>query len=139
MEDNADIIYVETRNAPNHDHRTGGGGSRTGFGNRIPPGWANNPAVRGPMQLGYQQPVVYAQAPQNFAASFLGKLTAGQVVDMVAQLFAVLAPLPAAPLVTKDAVTDTGNMILFQSALASYAKRDEQVRTLGALVGKLVG
>jgi hypothetical protein len=30
-------------------------------------------------------------------------------------------------------------LILFQDALAKHAKRDEQVRTLGGLVGRLIG
>jgi hypothetical protein len=135
MDDYADIYYVDTRNA---DHRTNNG-SRPVHGNRVPSGWSLSPAPRGPMQGGYPQPMMVAQPAPSFAAAFLGKLTSGQVIDMVAQLFAVLAPLPAVPAVTKDAATDAGNLILFQSALASYAKRDEQVRTLGGLVGKLVG
>ena len=58
---------------------------------------------------------------------------------MVAQIFAALMPLPAAPNVTSDADTDSGNLILYQTSLAQYAKRDEQVRTLGNLIVKLVG
>lgn len=73
------------------------------------------------------------------ASSLLGKVTAGQLVDLVAQIFAALMPLPAAPVATDSAATDVGNLILYQSALASYAKRDEQVRTLGNLVTKLIG
>jgi hypothetical protein len=42
-------------------------------------------------------------------------------------------PLPAAPTVTSDADTDSGNTILYQSALAQYAKRDEQVRTRASM------
>jgi hypothetical protein len=85
--------------------------------------------------------VVYAGPvpQQGLAATFLGKLTSGQVVEMVAQLFAALQPLPGAPVATKDASTDIGNSILYQSALASHAKRDEQLRTLGTLVARLVG
>ena len=48
-------------------------------------------------------------------------------------------PLPAQPVATADASTDVGNLILFQGSLAQYAKRDEQIRTLGNLVTKLVG
>jgi hypothetical protein len=86
-------------------------------------------------------PVIYQVPPaqQSVAATFFGKLTSGQVVDMVAQLFAAIQPLPAAPNATRDANTDAGNLILYQSALAQHAKRDEQVRTLGGLVAKLVG
>jgi hypothetical protein len=72
-------------------------------------------------------------------ASMFGRMTTGQVIDMVAQIFAALMPLPAAPVVTSIADTDSGNNILFQTALAQYAKRDEQIRTLGNLVVKLVG
>jgi hypothetical protein len=66
-------------------------------------------------------------------------MNAGQLIDLVAQIFAALMPLPTAPVGTADASTDVGNLILYQSALAQYAKRDEQVRTLGNLVTKLVG
>ena len=58
---------------------------------------------------------------------------------MVAQVFAALQSLPAAPVATGDVETDVGNLILYQGALAQHAKRDEQVRTLGSLVAKLVG
>jgi hypothetical protein len=62
----------------------------------------------------------------------------GQILDLVATAFAALAPLPTAPLATKDAVTDVGNLIMYQGALADHAKRDERIRTIGTLVGKLV-
>ena len=38
-----------------------------------------------------------------------------------------------------DANTNSKNLITYQSALASYAKRDEQIRTIGSLIKKLVG
>ncbi len=68
-----------------------------------------------------------------------GRVTTGQLIDMIAQIFAALMPLPAAPIATTDSATDVGNLIIYQSSLAQYAKRDEQVRTLGNLVTKLVG
>ena len=91
-----------------------------------------------------QQPqVIYAQAPGLGigigGSQFFGRMTTGQVIDMVAQIFAALMPLPAAPVATSEAATDVGNLILYQSSLAQYAKRDEQVRTLGNLITKLVG
>jgi hypothetical protein len=82
--------------------------------------------------------MVYAPPPSPFGSLF-GSLTTGQVIDMFAQLFAMLQPLPAAPTATADSATDIGNSILYQQALAAYAKRDEQVRTLGSIVSKLVG
>jgi len=135
MED-SDIYIVDTRNA---DHRTQHGGTPWRPGGR-------------PVQTVYAQPsrvytqqqaqpqIIYAQPPQTaLASNIFGKVTAGQLVDLVAQIFAALMPLPGAPVATDSAATDVGNLILYQSALASYAKRDEQVRTLGNLVTKLIG
>ena len=137
--DESDIYYVDNRNA---DHRTPQGNQ---------PWWRQMTPMRTVVaQPGRvytappAQPVVYgaypyptAQAP--LASSLFGRMTTGQVVDLVAQIFAALMPLPAAPTATTDASTDVGNLILYQGALAQYAKRDEQVRTLGNLVTKLVG
>ena len=130
----SDIYIVDTRNA---DHRTQQGGTS--------PTW--RPAR--PVQTFYGQPqrvytpaqpqIIYATPPQTAAATLLGKVTAGQLIDLVAQIFAALMPLPAAPVTTADTSTDVGNLILYQGALAQYAKRDEQVRTLGNIVTKLVG
>lgn len=132
----SDIYIVDTRNA---DHRTQHGTSP----------WRPGAPAR-PVQTVYAQPsrvytqgqpqIIYAQPPQSMMASnIFGKVTPGQLVDLVAQIFAALMPLPAAPVATDSASTDVGNLILYQSALASYAKRDEQVRTLGNLVTKLLG
>jgi hypothetical protein len=131
MDEYADIYYVdENRNATRVDHRGP-------FGSMIP-----RPAAAQPVRTVYlpSRPVPsFAAAPQPTAATLLGKLTTGQVVEMVAQIFAALQSLPAAPVATKDPSTDVANLILFQNALAQHAKRDEQVRTLGSLVAKLVG
>jgi hypothetical protein len=137
--DESDIYYIDTRNATN-DHRTGGpviqGGSS---------GWRPSPTVRPviaqPTRV-FTAPaapqIIYA-APPTAASSLLGRVTAGQLVDLVAQIFAALMPLPAAPVATSDAGTDVSNLILYQGALASYAKRDEQVRTVGNIITKLIG
>ena len=155
MDEYADIYYVDTRNADPRDHRPAAG--RTS----VPANW--RPATPGPSTPsrtvyvnpgqtaypagyapgGYVRPMAYPGAPgypaQNGIAGLFGSMTTGQVVDMVAMLFAAIQPLPAAPAATKDATTDVGNLILYQSALAQHAKRDEQVRTLGGLVSRLVG
>lgn len=89
-----------------------------------------------------QPQVIYSQPGMGITlagSSVFGRMTTGQLIDMVAQIFAALMPLPAAPVATSDASTDVGNLILYQSSLAQYAKRDEQVRTLGNLITKLVG
>lgn len=152
MDEYADIYYVDSRNAVVRDHRPGN--RPGGF-----PGWINRPtatvhhvppAATRPIYQPAQPQVIYQPAPppvmyappygsQSTAAALLGKLTTGQIVEMVAQVFGALMTLPNAPVATRDIETDVGNLILYQGALASHAKRDEQVRTLGSLVAKLVG
>jgi hypothetical protein len=73
----------------------------------------------------------------------------GSLADVIAQIFAAVMPLPAAPNPIGSDVADTNtsidtnantkNLITYQTALASYAKRDEQIRTIGSLLKKLVG
>ena len=142
MDEFADIYYVDTRNADSRDHRTSSSGGARPTWNAAPPSrTVYVPPAPRPMVYANPAPVIYQQpVPQpSLAASFFGKLTTGQVVDMVAQLFAALQPLPGAPIATKDTATDVANLVLFQGALAQHAKRDEQIRTLGGLVGKVVG
>jgi hypothetical protein len=133
MNDYAELQFVE-RNA---DHRQPAHGNRTQGRTFIPhPQYA-------PQYQPQQPQVIYAQAPGLGVGlgggSLFGRMTAGQMIDMVAQIFAALMPLPAAPVATADAATDIGNLITYNGSLAQYAKRDEQVRTLGNLVTKLVG
>jgi hypothetical protein len=96
----------------------------------------------GPQGPGYYGPgvpppgIMAQQGP--LGSSLLGRISTGQLIDLIAQVFAALNPLPAQPVATNDAATDVGNLILYQGSLASYAKKDEQIRTLGHLVGKLV-
>ncbi len=90
-------------------------------------------------QFGVAPQVYYGPQGGTLGSSLLGRVTAGQVVDMVAQIFAALMPLPAAPVATSDVSTDVQNVITYQQAIAQYAKRDEQVRTLGNLILKLIG
>src|SRR6185437_11807077 len=101
--DESDIIYVDSRNA---DHRTQHSGTP----------WRPAPPVRTmvaqPARF-YTQPqmapqVIYAQSPST-GANLLGRITGGQIVDLVAQIFAALMPLPGAPVATADAGTDVGN------------------------------
>jgi hypothetical protein len=144
MEDYADIYYVDTRNADPRDHRVvprrgWSPGPAPVVAHTTRPLWAQ-PHQR-PIYAG-QAPVIYSTpiaAPQNPAAMLFGKLTTGQVIEMVAQLFAALQPLPGAPTATGETSTDVCNSLLYQTALAQHAKRDEQVRTLGAIVSRLVG
>lgn len=136
MDEYADIYYVDTRNADSRDHRRPGSSSSS-FRPSAPPlsrGIIVPQAI--PAQMTWQPALQQQQSP---IGNLFGKLTSGQVIEMVAQLFASLQPLPAAPVPTRSSDTDSGNLILFQDALAKHAKRDEQVRMIGSLVAKLVG
>jgi hypothetical protein len=114
-----------------------------------PVGYGNQP-LQGyhPQALGFWGgPPVYAPAPYPqgmpqpgaIVQSMLGRLTLGDVIQLAAQSFAALKSLPEAPDSTGSSETDVGNLTLYQKALAEHAKRDEQLRTLGNLVAKLVG
>jgi hypothetical protein len=152
-EEFADIYYVDTRNAV-RDHRTGRPVSGVPWPVRPPARPMPLPPTRTvyvpPAQQAFAPTPVY-QVPQpqviyggpqpalGAAAALFGRLTTGQIVEMIAQGFAALQSLPGAPVGTRDLETDIANLVLYQGALASHAKRDEQVRTLGSLIAKLVG
>lgn len=150
--DEADIYYVDTRNADPRDHRVNV--VRPGTPARaivVPPttpsrvGWAQPATVYGqPAQ--YVQPPIYAQPPVYGQPPFMGTLGAlfgginiGQVIDLVGQGFAALKALPAAPSSTGDVATDVANLTLYQRALAEHGKLDEQIRTGVHIVAKLLG
>lgn len=86
----------------------------------------------------YPQPV-YQPAPVVVQRTkrFLDMPT-GEVLAIAAQALAAFQPLPAAPTAIGKADDDVSNLITYQAALANHAKRDEQLRTLGALVAKLL-
>ena len=145
MDEYADIYYVDGRNATTVQERSGQQGNRHGQAVRV---GSRGPGGFGQSQRGYPQERGYPPEPRGYYAheqqafggsALFGRMTTGQVVDMVAQIFAALMPLPTAPVATADVPTDVGNLILYQGSVAQYAKRDEQVRTLGNLVMKLVG
>ncbi len=152
MDEFADIYYVDSRNARQHPSQAAGwrpsssGGpanspSRTVIVNPSPaPGYPAAPYVR-PMAPGVYAGTYpgYPTYPgQSALAGLFGAMPVGQILEMVAVAFAALTPLPVAPNSTRDTNTDVGNLILYQAALAQHAKRDEQVRTIGNLVAKLV-
>lgn len=155
MDDYAQIYWLDERNAREHRGPAGrgpAGGWRPGGGagsGSAPaqsvqviryPNPAQVPAGYTTVPTGYvMQPmspdgVLMPQAP----ARYLGGLALGQIIEIASQVLAALQPLPAAPVATKEATTDVGNLVLYQSALATHAKRDEQLRTLGSLISKLV-
>jgi hypothetical protein len=169
----ADIYYVDPRNAV-RDHRPVPAGAFAGrlpfrpvqaVQSALPPAApiGTVPAmtsvpVMSPVNQAYTLPMyapnaAYGMAPWmtppyagNLAAILGGLGGLGSLAEVVAQVFAAVMPLPAAPApvdTSESASTDTlanvKNLITYQSALASHAKRDEQLRTAGALLKRLVG
>jgi hypothetical protein len=156
-----DIYYVDERNAVISSTRgptnqSGGrvimtprpsgnprmiGGQSNPFGQQMMYGGQGYMGAQ-PNYFGSQSGYFGPQGPGYFGQggpSMFARLSAGKIVDMAAQVFAALTSLPDAPVATADPATDVPNLITYQSSLASYAKRDEQIRTLGSLVAKLVG
>jgi len=150
------VIYIDEdgRNASprplaqDNRVRTMGSPARTGL--VVPPSTRPTVIQSAPRQVygapsygapGYGAPssMMYYHPPaQGAASTVLGNLTAAELIDMVAQGLAALQPLPGAPAAQGDVETDVENLVLYQSALATHAKRDEQLRTIGAIVSKLV-
>lgn len=117
----------------------------------------------GPYQYPYPQPAFVAQTmpqgwgypvnppyvvpmPANNLASILGGFgDIGTLANIVAQVFAAFLPLPAAPTPQDDsennqasqAMINSANLIRYQNALALFAKRDQQVLTLGSVLKEL--
>jgi hypothetical protein len=142
--DEADIYYIDTRNAdPVVVSR--GPATRTVNGRPVrvihpqATAYGNRAMMANPYGGPYGSPYGNPYGQPGLASNLFGGMTGGQLIDLVAQIFAALMPLPSQPVATADAATDVGNLILYQSSLAQYAKRDEQVRTLGNLVTKLLG
>ena len=82
---------------------------------------------------GYSRPVMVQQPRRMF-----GGLSTGELVEMAAQILAAIQPLPGAPAAQGHVETDVENLVVYQTALATHAKRDEQLRTLGGLIGRLL-
>jgi hypothetical protein len=106
------------------------------------PGVGYQPAGYQPAvgQMPQPQPMVIYQPGSGVdPRAVLGKLTAADLATLASQILAAIQPLPGAPVATGDVKTDVSNLTEYQSALAMHAKRDEQVRTLGNLISKLLG
>lgn len=153
-----DVVFVDERNA--RDHRTqrpASSGSAGGWrpspppvGGRtvvVPPG--SRPTVITSSAQGYWQPSPYSPytpytppytpmypSEPSFASRF--GLTTGELIDTGIQLLAAILPLPAAPVAQGESTTDIENMVTYQGALASHAKRDEQFRTVGNLLVRIL-
>ncbi len=139
MDEYADIIFVDEddlRNAP-RDHRSQDSRPARSPFRRPMRAVIHRPPTGGALR---PRPAVVVAQPVEVEEDkkLLAGLTTGQLVELAAQLLAAIQPLPAAPAAQGRADTDVQNLITYQNALAIHAKRDEQLRTIGALVGKLV-
>jgi hypothetical protein len=106
----------------------------------MPNGWTGYP-----VQPPYIMPP--AVAPTSNLASILGGFgDIGTLANIVAQAFAAFLPLPAAPTpqdgtdaesAAANAAVNSSNLIRYQNALALFARRDQQILTLGAVLKEL--
>lgn len=108
----------------------------------VPPG--ARPTVITGSASGYYQPAYYQPAyqpaygpPMSSFASRFG-MTTGELIDTGIQLLAAITSLPAAPTAQGEVSTDVENLMTYQGALAQHAKRDEQLRTLGNLLVRVL-
>ena len=145
--DEYDVIYLDEdeRNARATvvDSRKGGGrvvvgGRRPGGSSVVVPPSRRPTVIHSGGRGGDRQraPVVIQEAPQQ--KKMLAGLTTGEIVELAAQILAAIQPLPGAPTAAGEVETDVENLVIYQTALATHAKRDEQLRTLGSLLGKLL-
>jgi hypothetical protein len=151
MANDYDVIYIDDdgRNARPlvQDNRrpVTAGAFRPGTGIMVPPstrptlvrttGTALRPSYA-PSYAPAPTTVYYQSAPAQAAG--LAGMTVAELVDVGAQVLAALQPLPGAPVAAGDIETDVENLVIYQGALATHAKRDEQLRTLGGLLGRLL-
>jgi hypothetical protein len=91
-----------------------------------------------PYTSGYSQPQVIVAQPQpaSFASRF--GMSTGELIDSGIQILAALLPLPASPVAQGNTGIDLENLVTYQTALATFAKRDEQLRTAGALLVRIL-
>ena len=104
----------------------------------MPNGWTGYP-----VQPPYVMPPV---APSSNLATILGGFgDIGSLANIIAQAFAAFLPLPAAPTPADNndsdsatnAAVNSSNLIRYQNALALFARRDQQILTLGSVLKEL--
>lgn len=84
--------------------------------------------------------------PNNLATILGGFGDIGTLANILAQAVAAFLPLPASPTpqdgtgdgeATVAAAVNSSNLIRYQNALALYAKRDQQILSLGSILREL--
>jgi hypothetical protein len=146
---------IDHRLPPTVEHRLAPTGTRV-----------SRPVVAAPTTAPYQYPPMgyfpssgypvyppYVMPPQipptsNLASILGGFGDIGTLANIAAQAFAAFLPLPVAP-TPQDVVNDSesasvnaavnsSNLIRYQSALALFARRDQQILTLGSVLKELL-
>lgn len=110
------------------------------------PGATWNPSINWgyPVQPPYIVPPAMGQ-PSNLATILGGFGDVGTLANIVAQAIAAFLPLPAAPNpqdstgedAAASAAVNSSNLIRYQNALAMFARRDQQILTLGSVLKEL--
>jgi hypothetical protein len=108
--------------------------------------WNPNMGWGYPAQPPYIMPPV-AAPPSNLATILGGFGDIGTLANIVAQAIGALLPLPAAPTPADTSNGDTdpaaaaavnsSNLIRYQNALALFARRDQQILTIGSVLKEL--
>lgn len=148
-----DVLYVGDGRNADHRPRPAGwrpsgngpaGGSRTVV---IPPTSrptviTGNPPYAQPYPYMYQgypyMPYPAGPMPGDSSIASRFGMSTGELIDTGLQLLAAVLPLPGAPNAQGEVSTDVENLITYQGALAVHAKRDEQFRTLGTLLARIL-
>ena len=143
MDENTEIYFLDddddVRNrSQNNDHRAPGRPGRVHGSPTLRPR-SRRVVVARPAAVAERAQVVQTVAPAPARDGLFANVTTGQLVELATMVIAAVMPLPAAPVAVGVGTTDINNQLAYTSALALHAKRDEQLRTIGALVGKLVG
>ena len=144
MDDDYEVMYLDDdeRNAVVSATRTQSRHTHSGGGRPVPSilGGSRRPQVvrrypsSGRYYDGRPRQIVVQQAPRRG----FGGLNTGELIEMAAFILAAIQPLPPAPTGQGHTETDVENLVIYQTALATHAKRDEQLRTLGGLLARLL-
>jgi hypothetical protein len=145
--DEYEVIYLDDdeRNAVKDHRRTTGGSRRRPGGRSVVVPASNRPTVIRHHGGGAGGGEYYAErrpqpqvVVQPAARSGLAGFSTGELIELAAQLLAAIQPLPGAPSAQGHMETDVENLVVYQTALATHAKRDEQLRTLGGMISRLL-
>lgn len=136
-----DIVYGgDERNAVRVINRSQGTvrspGIRPGSRTMIAPSGGRPMVISSGSSRFYPQPYASPYYQDSFASRF--GMTTGELIDTGIQLLTAITPLPAAPTSQGDAGIDVENLLTYEAALWQAAKRDEQLRTLGGLLVRIL-